>query len=180
MSGSLESKSKFLSLVLRHKPEEIGLTLESEGWAWVEDIIRLSAAKGLVLTTELIHEIVETSDKQRFTMDPTGKRIRANQGHSIPVDLQLAPFAPPATLFHGTASRFLDSIRAGGLLTGARQHVHLSASHAIAAEVGARHGKPVVLRVRAADMHRDGYGFFQSANGVWLTAAVPPAYLEYP
>lgn len=180
MSGKLESKSRFLSLVLRHKPEEIGLRLDTEGWADLEEIIRLSAIKGVSLSAELIQEIVASSDKQRFAIDPSGKRIRANQGHSIQVDLQLVALPPPAILFHGTASRFLDSIRASGLVAGARQHVHLSANGSTAAEVGARHGKPVVLRVRAADMHRDGYAFFQSANGVWLTSAVAPDYLEYP
>ncbi len=120
------------------------------------------------------------SDKQRFAIDPTGQRTRANQGHSVAVDLQLTPTEAPDTLFHGTATRFLPAIRAGGLIPGARQHVHLSADAATASQVGGRHGKAVVLTVRAGDMQRDGRVFVRSANGVWLTDAVPPPYLVFP
>jgi len=180
MSKQFESRSKFLSLVLRHKPEEIGLKLDQEGWADIEELIQLSAAKNVALTNELIQEVVDTSEKKRFSIDPSGRKIRANQGHSIAVDLKLIPLAPPATLFHGTATRFIPSIQVDGLISGSRQHVHLSSAVATAVEVGARHGKPTVLKVRAADMHLDGHEFYQSENGVWLTKAVPPHYLEFP
>ncbi|MBD9424994.1 RNA 2'-phosphotransferase [Pseudomonas sp. PDM15] len=180
MSKQLESKSKFLSLVLRHKPEEIGLTLDAEGWASFEELIQLSTTKNISLTKEIIQEIVATSEKKRFSIDASGEKIRANQGHSIAVDLKLTRLAPPTTLFHGTATRFIPSIQASGLIPGSRQHVHLSAAVTTAVEVGARHGKPAILKVRASDMHQDGYEFYQSENGVWLTKAVPPPYLEFP
>lgn len=180
MSNSLESKSKFLSLVLRHKPDVIGLSLDPEGWADLEQLILRAGHKGIALTREVIDEIVSTSDKKRFVIDSTGKRIRANQGHSVNVDLGLMPREPPAVLFHGTATRFASSIRERGLTPGSRHHVHLSSAETTARDVGARHGSPIVLIVRAADMHRDGRAFFLSANGVWLTDAVPPRYLQFP
>lgn len=180
MSKQLISKSKFLSLVLRHKPEEIGLTLDPEGWADLDELIRLSETKGVSLTREMIYEIVATNDKKRFAIDASGNRIRANQGHSVAVDLKLAAIAPPDVLFHGTATRFLPSIRQGGLIPGSRQHVHLSSTAAIATNVGARHGKPVVLVVQSGEMHDDGYEFYCSENGVWLTNSVPLQYLEFP
>lgn len=170
--------SKFLSLVLRHEPECIGLSLDEAGWASIDELLRLAAAAGQEITRDVLLEIVATSDKQRFALSPDGERIRANQGHSISIDLGLAPVAPPRLLFHGTASRFLESILANGLRPGARQHVHLSADDATARRVGQRHGSPVVLRVDAAAMHAGGHAFYRSANGVWLTAAVPPRYLE--
>lgn len=180
MSSPLESKSKFLSLVLRHKPEEIGLVLDPEGWADLDQLIQLAGNKGVALTRELVVEIVSTSDKKRFAIDPTGVRIRANQGHSANVDLGLTPQMPPGTLFHGTATRFAASIRERGLVPGARQHVHLSSIEATARDVGARHGSPIVLIVHAADMHRDGHEFLLSANGVWLTSAVPSRHVRFP
>ena len=176
----MESLSKFLSLVLRHRPEEIGLALDGHGWADVDELVALSNSKGMPLTREIVLEIVVTSDKRRFALSPDGKRIRANQGHSIAVNLNLTPQEPPATLFHGTATRFAQSIRANGLLPGSRQHVHLSWNAAIAMDVGSRHGKPLILVIRASEMHRDGYDFFLSDNGVWLTSTVPPCYLEFP
>jgi len=177
---SAESTSKFLSLVLRHEPQRIGLTLDSEGWADLERLIELANAAGVALTRERVLDIVAASDKQRFALSDDGNRIRANQGHSVAVDLKLDAQMPPDVLFHGTATRFAASIRERGLLPGARQHVHLSTTAATATEVGARHGKPLVLTVRAADMQRDGYPFHRAANGVWLTAAVPAAYLVFP
>lgn len=176
MSKKLEPLSKFISLVLRHKPETINLQLDSEGWADISELITLSNAHGTPLTHEFLLEIVTTSDKKRFCLSPNGKQIRANQGHSISVDLKLSPQIPPPVLFHGTASRFLASIRNEGLVSRERQHVHLSASESTAIEVGKRHGKPVVLQINAADMHKNGYQFFLSDNGVWLTDSVPPAY----
>lgn len=180
MSKRLESSSKFLSLVLRHQPEAIGLTLDAQGWADIDTLVRLANAQGTALTRAGVEDIVASSDKQRFAIDPTGQRIRANQGHSVAVDLQLTPAEAPDTLFHGTATRFLPSITEKGLIPGARQHVHLSADATTATAVGGRHGKPVVLTVRAADMQRDGHVFYRSANGVWLTASVPAQYLVFP
>jgi putative RNA 2'-phosphotransferase len=180
MHTPLESTSKFLSLVLRHKPDAIGLKLDAEGWADLDQLLELANAKGTALTHDVVLEIVATSDKKRFALSPDGKRIRANQGHSVAVDLNLIPKEPPAILFHGTATRFAQSIREKGLMPGARQHVHLSLAATTAAEVGSRHGKPLVLVVRASDMHRDGFKFFLSDNGVWLTASVPTRYLEFP
>ena len=180
MPKSLESKSKFLSLVLRHKPEEIGITLDPQGWANLDELIQQANAKGAELTRDVVLEIVATNDKKRFALTSDGQRIRANQGHSAAVDLNLPPQEPPANLYHGTATRFSQSIRENGLLPGSRQHVHLSLAKATAIEVGSRHGHPVVLTVRASEMHRDGHEFYVSANGVWLTASVPTRYLDFP
>ncbi|MFC0682701.1 RNA 2'-phosphotransferase [Lysobacter korlensis] len=180
MDRRLESKSKFLSLVLRHEPGRIGLELDSAGWADLDDLVRLANAHGRGLTRALVEEIVATNDKRRFAIDPSGTRIRANQGHSVAVDLGLVPAEPPEVLFHGTATRFLPLIRATGLSPRSRQHVHLSANRATALAVGRRHGTPAVLVVHAADMHRDGHAFFCSANGVWLTGVVLPLYLDFP
>jgi putative RNA 2'-phosphotransferase len=171
--NSPQEISKFLSLVLRHKPELIGLRLSSEGWADLNELIAKAAEKNIVLSHEVICSVVQTNDKQRFSLTADRACIRANQGHSIPVDLHLPEQMPPPCLFHGTASRFLPSIKEKGLLPGARQHVHLSADAATALQVGARYGKPVVLRVDAAKMYQAGLKFFLSENNVWLTAAVP-------
>jgi putative RNA 2'-phosphotransferase len=171
------SISKFLSLVLRHKPQEIGLTLDPNGWASIEQLIALANAGGTALSRPVIESIVAASDKQRFAISADGACIRANQGHSVDISLGLAPQAPPAQLFHGTATRFLESIRAGGLHAGARQHVHLSSERATAEKVGSRHGKPLVLLVDSGRMARDGHLFYRSENGVWLTDSVAPAYL---
>ena len=180
MSRRLESISKFLSLVLRHRPEEIGLTLDEHGWTEIDSLVALANSRGTPLTRELVLEIAATSDKKRFAISPDENRIRANQGHSIMVNLGLTPQEPPRELFHGTAMRFAQSIRDNGLLPGSRQHVHLSLNATTATAVGARHGKPLVLSVRALDMHRDGFEFLLSDNAVWLTPIVPPSYLEFP
>ncbi|MEN9667334.1 MAG: hypothetical protein RLZZ326_3697 [Planctomycetota bacterium] len=172
--------SKFLSLVLRHKPEEIGLVLDGNGWASVEELIRLANGHGTRLTKDLLEQIVAENDKQRFALSDDGERIRASQGHSIEVDLALSPVQPPAVLYHGTASRFVESIRAGGLHSANRRHVHLSADVATATKVGQRHGKPVVLVVKAGGMAAAGHLFFLSANGVWLTERVPVEFIDYP
>jgi putative RNA 2'-phosphotransferase len=177
MADRLVSTSKFLSLVLRHEPEKIGLQLDSQGWVSINELLSKAAGK-LPLTVELLHEVVRTSDKQRFAISEDGTRIRANQGHSVPVELGLVPHVPPEQLYHGTATRFLDSIRRQGLLRGDRHHVHLSADTETAIKVGTRHGQPAVLIVHAGDMHRAGHVFFRSDNGVWLVAHVPPAFLE--
>lgn len=176
MKDRLVSTSKFLSLVLRHEPEKIGLQLDPQGWVSISELLSKATGK-LPLTVELLHEVVRTSDKQRFAISEDGTRIRANQGHSVPVELGLAQQAPPEQLYHGTATRFLDSIRTQGLLRGDRHHVHLSADADTAVKVGTRHGQPVVLIVDAGDMHRAGHVFFRSDNGVWLVEHVPPAFL---
>lgn len=180
MPKSLESLSKFLSLVLRHKPEEIGLTLDAEGWADIDHLVRLANANGTALTQDIVLEIAVTSDKQRFAISLDNKRIRANQGHSVAVNLKLVPHQPPPELFHGTATRFAQSIRTNGLVAGSRQHVHLSLDTDTATMVGTRHGKPLVLVVRALEMHRNGFEFYLADNGVWLTSNVPPGYLCFP
>lgn len=180
MPSQQEHLSKFLSLVLRHSPETIGIELDPQGWAEVDDLIARASAHGKPYTRELIAQIVATSDKQRFRLSDDGQRIRANQGHSIAVDLALAPVTPPDELFHGTATRFLASIREQGLLKQARQHVHLSSDEATAIKVGKRHGQVIVLRVSAGALHRAGHLFYRSENGVWLTDHVPPPYLIFP
>lgn len=174
----LVRQSKFLSLILRHEPGKIGLALDAQGWADVADLLTKLAAHGKRLTRGQLEAIVRSCDKQRFAFSPDGKRIRANQGHSVEVDLDLPPAVPPEVLFHGTADRFLESIRAGGLIKGARHHVHLSAELRTAQKVGQRHGRLVVLEVAAGEMHRVGHSFFLSANGVWLVDAVPPQFLR--
>jgi putative RNA 2'-phosphotransferase len=180
MSADVVKTSKFLSLVLRHKPEEIGLTLDENGWADVEELIQLCNKKGRPLTRPLLERVVAENDKKRFAFSDDGTRIRASQGHSVEVDLALAPMEPPALLYHGTASRFIDSIRASGLHSANRQHVHLSKDVETATKVGQRHGKPVVLVVRAGEMFAAGHVFFVSSNGVWLTERVPVEFLDFP
>ncbi len=170
-------RSKFLSLVLRHKPEEIGIQLDAEGWASVPDLLaRLETTRHAMTLTDL-KRIVAQNDKKRFTLSADKSRIRAAQGHSIEVALGLAPVTPPETLYHGTATRFVDAIRKEGLTRQSRQHVHLSADEATATQVGRRHGKPHVFIVHAGQMHRDGHAFHQAENGVWLTGNVAAKYL---
>lgn len=176
--SNLVSTSKFLSLVLRHQPEVIGLILDDSGWADIDTLIRLSQAHK-PLTRALIEQIVEENSKQRFAISEDGRRIRANQGHSIEVDLDLVPVTPPTLLYHGTATRFVDAIRREGLVKRSRQHVHLSAAADTATAVGARHGKPAVLIVRAGEMAAAGHAFFRSENGVWLTDAVPVGFIDF-
>lgn len=178
MNHDLVGTSKFLSLVLRHRPEAIGLALDPQGWTDVDELIARAAAHGRPLSRDLIARVVAENDKQRFALSPDGSRIRANQGHSVAVDLALAPQEPPDTLYHGTATRHLAAIEREGLRPGRRQHVHLSPDPAAARIVGQRHGQPVVLRVAAGALWRAGEPFYRSANGVWLVAAVPPTYLS--
>lgn len=179
MSNTVVAASKFISLVLRHRPEAIGLTLDAEGWADIETLIRLSQSRH-PLTRALIDQAVATNNKQRFAISEDGRRIRARQGHSIEVELGLSPVAPPERLYHGTAARSVEAIRREGLSKRQRQHVHLSADIDTATKVGARHGKPVVLTVRAGDMAAAGHSFYRSENGVWLTDAVPPGFIDFP
>jgi putative RNA 2'-phosphotransferase len=174
----LVQASKFLSLLLRHNPGEIGLTLSTEGWARVSDLIRLTEGRKVAFTRELLAEVVRNNNKQRFIFSADGEFIRANQGHSINVDLGLTRQVPPDVLYHGTASRFLQSIMAEGLSKMNRQHVHLSHEPDTAVRVGQRHGSPVVIRVNARGMHEAGVAFFLSENGVWLTDSVPAGFLS--
>jgi len=171
--------SKFLSLVLRHRPDAIGLHLDEGGWADMAELFVKARKAGVNLTPATIQQVAATSDKQRFSISPDGFRIRANQGHSIPVELELQELKPPDILYHGTARRNISSIRREGIRRGKRNHVHLSADKDTAASVGDRHGQPAVLIVLAAKMHQDGFRFFRSENGVWLTEHVPPLYLLF-
>jgi len=177
MSKSLTTTSKFLSLVLRHKPEEIGLHLNEEGWANVSELLEKAAQHGMTISFALLEEVVNTNDKKRFAFNADKSHIRANQGHSVDINLNLQAVEPPAILYHGTATRFLDSIKEKGLLAGERQHVHLSANQEVAVSVGKRHGKPVIITVNAQQMAKDGLLFYRSDNGVWLTEKVPVGYL---
>jgi putative RNA 2'-phosphotransferase len=172
MRRELVKKSKFLSLILRHNPQKVGLKLDSEGWASIPELLKATG-----ITREELDEIVATNDKKRFAISDDGERIRASQGHSIDVDLRLKPRVPPDNLFHGTATRFLGSIKEKGLLPMNRQYVHLSKDVDTARKVGLRHGKPLILRVDSARMKKDGHQFFLSDNGVWLTKEVPWKYL---
>jgi putative RNA 2'-phosphotransferase len=176
LSNQARHISKFLSLVLRHQPETVGIKLDEAGWVPVDELLDALAAHGQPLTLEELQEVVDTNDKKRFTIQDG--YIRANQGHSVPVDLQLLEAEPPELLYHGTVPRFLDRIREKGLLKGERHHVHLSPDRETAVKVGKRRGLPHLLTVRAGQMHGDGYKFYLSANGVWLTDHVPPQYLD--
>ena len=177
---SVTRTSKFLSLVLRHEPARIGITLDRSGWTDVTALLDACAKHGVTIARDELAEIVRTSDKQRFALSEDGTRIRANQGHSVDVELELAPATPPDVLYHGTVERFLAGIRGHGLVKGVRHHVHLSADADIAKQVGARRGKPVVLRIRAAEMVAAGHAFFVSDNGVWLVEHVPADFIEFP
>ena len=178
--SSVVEKSKFLSLVLRHAPETIGLSLDSAGWAQVDALLERANAHGMALNRASLSQIVAGSDKQRFAFSDDGQRIRANQGHSVPVQLALPPQEPPSRLFHGTALRFLASIRRHGLQPMQRQHVHLSTNALTAEAVGRRHGKPCVLWVDAQALHASGQVFLRAENGVWLTTAVAPEFIGFP
>lgn len=175
----MSKESRLLSRVLRHEPELIGMTLEPGGWVHVDDLLRRMKRAGHPLTPDALCQIVAENDKQRFTLSEDGHRIRAAQGHSVAVDLELEAMEPPATLFHGTARTNLDAIFANGLNPGRRQHVHLSPDEETATKVGTRHGRPVVLRVNTAAMYADGLIFWRADNGVWLTDSVPPEYLGF-
>ena len=170
--------SRFLSKHLRHQPQRLGLTLESGGWVAVDDLLAACARHGMPLSPEELDEVVARNDKRRFSFDETGERIRANQGHSVAVDLQLTPITPPAILYHGTSRAAVDGILHEGLRKMRRHHVHLSADISTAIKVGRRHGEPVVFAVDAGAMSTDGYVFFRSENGVWLVDAVAPRFLR--
>ena len=172
------SLSKFLSLVLRHNPKLIELDLDKNGWAKVEDLITKCKTKGKIFDFEELKYIVQNCNKQRYTFNEDLTKIRANQGHSINVDLEFEPKKPPAILFHGTAGKNLESILENGLIKQSRQHVHLSLDLDTAINVGQRHGKVVVLEIKSGEMYKAGYTFYLSKNNVWLTNKVEPKYLS--
>ena len=176
----MEATSKQLSYVLRHRPDAIGIRLDRAGWVAVDELLAALARHGTVLSRAELEVIIAGGDKPRFALSPDGARIRAQQGHSVRVELGHQQAAPPPILYHGTIARFLPSIRERGILRGKRHHVHLSATAEVAAQVGARRGRPVVLEIDAAAMAADGHCFWITPNRVWLTDTVPPRYLRAP
>lgn len=178
MSNQHSEISKFLSFVLRHQPDAIGITLDLEGWTDIAALIEAAANDGKQLDRDLIQAVVTTSDKKRFAVSDDGLRIRAVQGHSTKsVDISYVEKLPPEFLYHGTATRFMESINKDGLLPGARQYVNLSQDEQTALAVGQRHGKPLILKIKALLMHEQGFKFFQAENGVWLTNSVLPIHI---
>lgn len=172
---SLSQTSKFIALVLRHKPETIGITLDEHGWADVGELIS-GIAKQQPFDMETLERIVATDEKQRYSFNEDKTLIRANQGHSIPVDVELEEEEPPAILYHGTGVKYKASIEENGLIPKSRLYVHLSVDEETALKVGKRHGKPIIYTINATQMHKDGYKFYLSKNGVWLTKSVPVKY----
>jgi putative RNA 2'-phosphotransferase len=178
MSKHQAEISKFLSFVLRHQPAAIGIVLDLEGWTDIATLTAAAAKDGKQLDRDSIQAVVATSDKKRFAISEDGLRIRAVQGHSTDsVDINYVEKVPPKFLYHGTATRFIESIRSHGLQPGSRKYVHLSQDEKTALAVGQRHGKPVVLKLEALLMHEQGFKFFQADNGVWLTSAIPMALI---
>jgi putative RNA 2'-phosphotransferase len=178
-SAKHKNIGRYLSGVLRHEPQSIGLSLDAHGWARIDELVERACAHGMRLTHELVLDVAEGSGKQRFTCDGAG-RIRANHGHTVVVDLGLEPSQPPPILFHGTAITSVASIMSAGLIPGLRQYVHLSADTFTAKSVGRRRGHPVVLRVTAGRMWSAGFTFVRSASAVWLTSAVPAEFIQFP
>ncbi|WP_239326399.1 RNA 2'-phosphotransferase [Snodgrassella gandavensis] len=179
MTNKTSQTSKFLSYILRHQPEAIGLTLNPDGWVNIDTLIKQANLHGETLNREIIDQIVQTSDKKRFTISENGQNIRAAQGHSTKqVDIAYSEQKPPEFLYHGTATRFLNSINQQGLLPGSRHYVHLSTDAETATTVGARHGKPVILQINALTMFQAGYKFYLADNGVWLTQTIPAKYFH--
>ena len=175
-----KSFSKFLSLILRHKPETVGIKLDGNGWADVEELLEKINASGWAVTFAELEKVVRENDKQRFSFNEDKTKIRANQGHSVKVDVELEEKIPPEFLYHGTIERNAKSIAAQGLVKGSRLYVHLSADVETARKVATRRrGNPIIYKISAQKMHDDGYKFFQSKNGVWLTDTVPPKYLSW-
>jgi putative RNA 2'-phosphotransferase len=176
MEKELTKVSKYMSFLLRHKPDAIGLNLDDQGWASIDELIEKTT--DFALNKDLIALVAETCEKQRFAIDFANGKIRANQGHSIDVDLNLEPITPPSTLVHGSAERFLESILEKGLTKHKRHHVHLSESSSVAMSVGGRYGKPVLLEIDAKTMYDNGHLFYRSVNNVWLVDSVPPEYIK--
>lgn len=175
---SLKDTSKFISLILRHKPETIGITLDEHGWANVDELIK-GISKTHPLDMAMLEQIVAEDEKQRYSFNEDKTLIRANQGHSIPVDVELEEKQPPEFLYHGTGEKYVSFINEQGLIPKSRLYVHLSSDEATALKVGQRHGKPFIYKVRSAEMYKDGYKFYRSVNGVWLTKSVPVKYLSH-
>lgn len=174
----LNNISRYMSLILRHKPEVIGITLDEHGWANVDDLINGIEKDNHGFNFELLEEIVKTDNKQRYSFNDDKTLIRANQGHSIPVDVELEEKCPPDFLYHGTGEKYTESIDKIGLIPKSRLYVHLSKDIVTAKQVGKRHGKKVIYKVNAGQMYKDGYKFFLSVNNVWLTKEVPVKYLD--
>ena len=180
MDRKTDSKmGKFLALILRHQPEVVGIKLDSNGWADVKELISGINKTSRYFTFEHLEEIVRTDNKQRYSFNEDKTKIRANQGHSVNVDVQLEEREPPEILYHGTGKKYIDSISKQGLLPQTRLYVHLSATKDTAEKVGQRHGTPHIYKVLSGQMHKDGYKFYKSVNGVWLTKCVPVKYLEH-
>ncbi len=178
MRQQFYKESKFLSLILRHKPEKIGLELDKNGWVSTELLLKNLNKSGFKLDLSKLKQIVFDNDKQRFAFNDDYSKIRANQGHSLRVELNYEPVKPPKNLYHGTATRFLDSIYENGIQKQKRHHVHLSLNIETAKNVGSRYGKTVVLIIDAEQMHQDGFEFFESENGIWLVDKVPSKYIQ--
>lgn len=178
MELNINTLSKFLSLILRHKPEVIGITLDKHGWANVDDLISAIQFKNKEFNMAILEEIVNTDSKRRYSFNEDKTKIRANQGHSIAVDVELKEKIPPNQLWHGTAKKYISSIEKEGLIPKSRLYVHLSADYDTALKVGMRHRTPVVYQIDTKSMVRDGYKFYLSENGVWLVKAVPVKYLK--
>ncbi|MEJ3747228.1 RNA 2'-phosphotransferase [Actinomycetes bacterium KLBMP 9797] len=178
MTDDVTKASRFLSYVLRHRPDAIGIELDPAGWVAVDTLLAALDRHGRPVSRALLDRVVAGADKRRFEV--RDGRIRAAQGHTVAVDLRLSPLAPPPVLHHGTVARFLARIRVDGLTPRGRTHVHLSADRHTATTVGARRGEPVILVVDAAAMHDNGHAFYQATNGVWLTDHVPPQWITYP
>lgn len=172
--------SKFLSMVLRHQPDKIGISLDEAGWIAIDDLLAAMAQHGRPLTRAQLEQVVRENDKQRFAISEEGDRIRANQGHSIAVDLDHTAAEPPEILYHGTPEKFVDAIGNGGLKKMDRHHVHLHENVDVATTVGKRRGKPVVLTIRSLQMHQAGFEFFVTPNRVWLVDRVPSEYIDFP
>jgi putative RNA 2'-phosphotransferase len=170
--------SKFLSLVLRHQPELIGIELDEQGWTDVNTLIEKMNSRGFVLDKDILQQVIETNSKKRFALNETGERIRASQGHSVEIELGYVAQKPPDILYHGTGEKSVEDIQQQGLHKRQRHHVHLSADRQTALQVGSRYGKPVIFEVLSGLMFADGFPFFLAENGVWLTGHVPVNYLR--
>lgn len=179
MSKKVKNISKFLSYVLRHNPDKLGITLDANGWTSVNILLEKINVEPYSLSMETLEEVVATNNKKRFAFNEDKTMIRASQGHSVNIDLALQPIVPPSYLYHGTVEKFITSIQEKGLIKGTRQHVHLSADKETAINVGSRRGKPIILTIRSGEMHAQNHSFFQSENGVWLTDTVPPEFIEF-
>ena len=180
MNKERENLSKFISLILRHKPETIGISLDTYGWANVDELLDgINSSNNHKIDREILEDIVNNDSKQRYSFNENKTKIRANQGHSIKVDVELKEVIPPDILYHGTATRFINSIELSGLKSMSRLHVHLSKDYETAINVGKRHGEPIVLEIDAKRMHDDNYKFYLSDNGVYLTEFIPTNYIKF-